>query len=206
MLARPLLRVGVEEDDVFADPELDAVVLRSGVNFTYLSGVVYPGTLQRHMDLTDSTRPVMLIWPRAEVEALADLQRFIERETALEHQRQRQHLPHTAPTHQRGIDRGPTVLTYYYALCGSDVRRERERLLGGEEDGQQGVRNREREPAATLQQAGVGRGDRVGVCMTSGSSALYVTILGVLSAGAALLPSLVRCSRSHVPTRVSSRA
>ena len=35
---------------------LDALGLRSGQNFTYLSGVVYPGTLQRHMDLTDSTR------------------------------------------------------------------------------------------------------------------------------------------------------
>lgn len=43
---------------------LDAVVLRSGQNFTYLSGVVYPGTLARHMDLTDSTRPVILVWPR----------------------------------------------------------------------------------------------------------------------------------------------
>ncbi|MFL6543783.1 MAG: M24 family metallopeptidase, partial [Candidatus Udaeobacter sp.] len=43
---------------------LDGLVLRSGQNFTYLSGVVYPGTLQRHMDLTDSTRPVMLVWPR----------------------------------------------------------------------------------------------------------------------------------------------
>ena len=43
---------------------LDAVVLRSGQNFTYLSGVVYPGTLQRHVDLTDSTRPVVLVWPR----------------------------------------------------------------------------------------------------------------------------------------------
>ncbi len=43
---------------------LDALVLRSGQNFTYLSGVVYPGTLARHMDLTDSTRPVMLLWPR----------------------------------------------------------------------------------------------------------------------------------------------
>src|SRR5688572_3675231 len=46
------------------EAKLDALVLRSGQNFTYLSGVVYPGTLQRHMDLTDSTRPVMLIWPR----------------------------------------------------------------------------------------------------------------------------------------------
>ena len=43
---------------------LDALVLRSGQNFTYLTGVVYPGTLQRHMDLTDSTRPVILLWPR----------------------------------------------------------------------------------------------------------------------------------------------
>lgn len=43
---------------------LDVLVLRSGQNFTYLSGVVYPGTLARHMDLTDSTRPVVLVWPR----------------------------------------------------------------------------------------------------------------------------------------------
>jgi Xaa-Pro aminopeptidase len=43
---------------------LDALVLRSGQNFTYLSGVVYPGTLARHMDLTDSTRPVVIVWPR----------------------------------------------------------------------------------------------------------------------------------------------
>jgi Xaa-Pro aminopeptidase len=46
------------------EAKLDALVLRSGQNFTYLSGVVYPGTLQRHMDLTDSTRPVILVWPR----------------------------------------------------------------------------------------------------------------------------------------------
>lgn len=38
-------------------------------------------------------------------------------------------LGYVVSTHQRGIDRGPTVLTYYYALCGSDLRRERERLL-----------------------------------------------------------------------------
>src|SRR5688500_3238105 len=46
------------------EAKLDALVLRSAQNFTYLSGVVYPGTLQRHMDLTDSTRPAILIWPR----------------------------------------------------------------------------------------------------------------------------------------------
>ena len=43
---------------------LDALVLRSGQNFTYLSGVVYPGTLARHLDLADSARAVLLFWPR----------------------------------------------------------------------------------------------------------------------------------------------
>src|SRR5438034_6679798 len=43
---------------------LAAVVARSGQNFTYLSGLAYPGTLARHLDLPDSTRGVMLLWPR----------------------------------------------------------------------------------------------------------------------------------------------
>lgn len=47
------------------ETRLDAVVLRSGQNFTYLSGVVYPGTLARNQDLTDSMRGVMLLWPRS---------------------------------------------------------------------------------------------------------------------------------------------
>ncbi len=33
---------------------LAAVVVRSGQNFTYLSGLAYPGTLARHLDLPDS--------------------------------------------------------------------------------------------------------------------------------------------------------
>ncbi|HUC65835.1 MAG TPA: Xaa-Pro peptidase family protein [Stellaceae bacterium] len=44
---------------------LDAVVLRSGVNVTYLSGIAYPGTLARHLDLPDSPRGIYLVWPRA---------------------------------------------------------------------------------------------------------------------------------------------
>ena len=44
--------------------DLAAVVLRSGMNVTYLSGVVYPGTLARLQDLTDSERGVLLLWPR----------------------------------------------------------------------------------------------------------------------------------------------
>src|SRR5258706_11120582 len=43
---------------------LDAIVARAGINFTYLSGLVYPGTLARHVDLADSPRGVYLVWPR----------------------------------------------------------------------------------------------------------------------------------------------
>lgn len=43
---------------------LAAVVARSGMNFTYLSGLAYPGTLARHLDLADSVRGVMVVWPR----------------------------------------------------------------------------------------------------------------------------------------------
>ena len=44
-------------------------------------------------------------------------------------------LGYVTATHQRGIEYGPTVLTYYYPLCGSDAHRERERLLiGGREE------------------------------------------------------------------------
>jgi len=44
--------------------KLDAIVARSGQNFTYLSGIAYPGTLARFMDLTDSLRGCILLWPR----------------------------------------------------------------------------------------------------------------------------------------------
>ena len=43
---------------------LDAIVARSGINFTYLSGLAYPGTLARHLELPDSPRGVFLVWPR----------------------------------------------------------------------------------------------------------------------------------------------
>ncbi len=41
-----------------------------------------------------------------------------------------QSLGYVVATHQRGLDRGPTVFTYYYPLCDSDPRAARERLLG----------------------------------------------------------------------------
>ncbi|MGJ1429301.1 amino acid adenylation domain-containing protein, partial [Clavibacter sepedonicus] len=42
--------------------------------------------------------------------------------------------------------------------------------------------------AASLREAGVAKGDRVGIRMPSGSRDLYVTVLGVLAAGAAYVP------------------
>jgi len=55
----------IERLNSFMDQHaLAAVVVRSGMNFTYLSGVVYPGTLARLQDLTDSERGVLLLWPR----------------------------------------------------------------------------------------------------------------------------------------------
>lgn len=44
--------------------DLAALVARSGRNFTYLSGFAYPGTLARLLDLPDSDRGVMVLWPR----------------------------------------------------------------------------------------------------------------------------------------------
>jgi hypothetical protein len=38
-------------------------------------------------------------------------------------------LGYVVATHQRGIDRGPTVLTYYYPLCDENPRAARTRLL-----------------------------------------------------------------------------
>ena len=43
-------------------------------------------------------------------------------------------LGYVVATHQRGLDHGPTVLTYYYALTGSDARNERQRLLSAGRD------------------------------------------------------------------------
>ncbi len=44
--------------------KLDAIVARAGLNFTYLAGFAYPGTLARHVDLADSPRAVYVVWPR----------------------------------------------------------------------------------------------------------------------------------------------
>jgi len=44
--------------------DLSGIIVRSGVNFTYLSGIAYAGTLARHLDLAESPRPVFVVWPR----------------------------------------------------------------------------------------------------------------------------------------------
>ena len=43
-------------------------------------------------------------------------------------------LGYVVSTHQRGIDHGPTVITYYYPLCDSDHRAARSRLLAAGRD------------------------------------------------------------------------
>lgn len=43
---------------------LEAIAVRSGINFTYLAGMAMPGTLARHLDLAQTVRGFMLIWPR----------------------------------------------------------------------------------------------------------------------------------------------
>jgi glycine/D-amino acid oxidase-like deaminating enzyme len=43
-------------------------------------------------------------------------------------------LGYVVSTHQRGIDHGPTVITYYYPLCDADPRAARSRLLAAGRD------------------------------------------------------------------------
>ena len=43
---------------------LDAIAVRTGVNFTYLAGIALPGTLARHLDVASTIRGFMLVWPR----------------------------------------------------------------------------------------------------------------------------------------------
>jgi len=43
---------------------LDAIAVRTGVNFTYLAGIALPGTLARHLDIANTVRGFMLVWPR----------------------------------------------------------------------------------------------------------------------------------------------
>lgn len=61
---RPIIANVPRLNEYMDRSQLAAVVLRSGNNFTYLSGIAYPGTLARHLDLANSVRGVLLVWPR----------------------------------------------------------------------------------------------------------------------------------------------
>jgi len=61
--AKDLINLGRLGQAMTADG-FDALVARAGLNFTYLAGFAYPGTLARHVDLADSPRSVWVIWPR----------------------------------------------------------------------------------------------------------------------------------------------
>lgn len=64
--AKPTPLANIDRLHRFMDQhDLSAVIARSGVNFTYLSGVAYAGTLARHLDLAESPRPVFVVWPRS---------------------------------------------------------------------------------------------------------------------------------------------
>ena len=65
MAERPGVIANLDRVNALMDRDgFDALVLRSGINFTYLAGFAYPGTLARHLDLADSPRGVLLVWPR----------------------------------------------------------------------------------------------------------------------------------------------
>ena len=49
--------------ELFAALGVDAIVCRGGINVTYLSGVATPGTLGRHLDLSDTARETFVVWP-----------------------------------------------------------------------------------------------------------------------------------------------
>jgi Xaa-Pro aminopeptidase len=69
--ARKKIIANVERLNRLMDRDgLAAVVARSGENFTYMAGFAYPGTLARHLDLPDSDRGVILVWPRSDAPVL----------------------------------------------------------------------------------------------------------------------------------------
>jgi Xaa-Pro aminopeptidase len=57
---------------------LAAVAVRTGVNFTYLSGMAMPGTLSRHLDIASTVRGFMVLWPR-QGDAIVVLDAFAEK-------------------------------------------------------------------------------------------------------------------------------
>src|SRR3984885_5773517 len=62
--SRPVI-ANIDRLNAFMDRNgLAAVAVRTGVNFTYLSGMAMPGTLSRHLDIASTVRGFMVLWPR----------------------------------------------------------------------------------------------------------------------------------------------
>src|SRR5258708_6296455 len=61
----PSVLANIDRLNAFMDRNgLAAVAVRTGVNFTYLSGMAMPGTLARHLDIASTVRGFMVLWPR----------------------------------------------------------------------------------------------------------------------------------------------
>jgi Xaa-Pro aminopeptidase len=62
---RDSILVNIDRLNAFMDDRsLAAVAVRTGVNFTYLSGMAMPGTLSRHLDIANTVRGFMVLWLR----------------------------------------------------------------------------------------------------------------------------------------------
>ena len=61
---RPIIANAKRLNELMDRHGLAALVARSRQNFTYVSGLAYPGTPARHLDLPDSTGGVMLVRPQ----------------------------------------------------------------------------------------------------------------------------------------------
>jgi len=99
---------------VFAAPQF--IAARVIPDYRDVRDFVYGSWLVANLTLRDrpSTNSFPLCWDNVLVESPA--------------------LGYVVATHQSSIDYGPTVLTYYYALCDRDPRRARERLLSAGRD------------------------------------------------------------------------
>ena len=63
-MAQPIHNDDLLQSEI-ADLELDALIIRSGRNVAYLSGMTFPGTLGRLQDFTYAPRATLIVWPTA---------------------------------------------------------------------------------------------------------------------------------------------
>ncbi len=110
--------VGIHaEQVVFAAPHFLTRYLirpyREGATPAHVAEFQYGAWMVANLFLTDRPRQNLSSFPQAWDNVLYESQS----------------LGYVVATHQRGLDRGPTVFTYYYPLCDTDPRAARERLL-----------------------------------------------------------------------------